>query len=89
MSTYSGWGNGRDALTIWHMIMEERAQRVIHNPEAARSVTEADAQRAMTIMMMSRKRKIKQHHLEQEIRKKFPGRSFIKHGLSFILASDS
>ena len=58
MSSLSGWGNGRDALTLWHKIMEERAQRVIQIPETSRIVTEADAQSAVDLMMTNRKRKI-------------------------------
>ena len=58
------------------------------------SVTEADAKRAVDLIMTNRKRKIgkdkmNQHHLEQEMRKNFPGRLFIKYSQSFILASAS
>ena len=49
---------GRQALTLWHMIMEEQARRVIQTPEALMSRTQADAKRAVDLMITNRKRKI-------------------------------
>ena len=64
---YPGWGNARDIIAMWKVILEQRASRVVDAPEKQKTITKADAELAVKKMVTDRKPKGDQKNIKREL----------------------
>ena len=64
---YPGWGNARDIIAMWKILLEQRASRVVDAPEKQKTITKADAEQAVTKMVADRKPKGDQKNIKREL----------------------
>ena len=74
LQQYPGWGNARDIIAMWKIILEQRASRVVDAPEKQKTITESDTEQAVNKMVADRKPKgdqstIKRKQEEEKMQK--------------------
>ena len=63
---YPGWGNARDIIAMWKIILEQRASRVVDAPEKQKTITESDTEQAVEKMVADRKPKGEQNTIKRK-----------------------
>ena len=58
LRSYPGWGNARDLIAMWKVILEQRASRVVDAPEKRKTITSDDCHKAVSKMVSERKPKM-------------------------------
>ena len=74
LQQYPGWGNARDIIAMWKIILEQRASRVVGAPEKQKTITKTDTKQAVNKMVADRKPKgdrstIKRKQEEEKMQK--------------------
>ena len=74
LQQYPGWGNARDIIAMWKIILEQRASRVVDAPEKQKTITESDTEQAVNKMVADQKPKgdqstIKRKQEEEKMQK--------------------
>lgn len=69
LRSYPGWGNARDLIAMWKVIIEQRASRVVNTPEDRKTITKEDCHKAVSKMLSERKPKVDSKELEQSRKK--------------------
>ena len=64
---YPGWGNARDIIAMWKVLLEQRASRVVDAPEKQKTITKSDAEQAVKKMVVDRKPKGDQNNIKREL----------------------
>lgn len=77
---YPGWGNARDVIAMWKIILEERANRVYNSPEQRKTISYDDVTKAVAKMVGDRKPKGNMGEIESELEKEVEAMSeMMKH----------
>ncbi len=61
-----GWGNARDAIALWKLVLSHRANRVVNSPEDVKTITEADVLKAFDEMIQARTPKVTEKERKME-----------------------
>ena len=64
---YPGWGNARDIIAMWKVLLEQRASRVVDAPEKQKTIIKSDAEQAVKKMVVDRKPKGDQNNIKREL----------------------
>ncbi|XP_066921713.1 uncharacterized protein [Clytia hemisphaerica] len=69
LRSYPGWGNARDLIAMWKVIIEQRASRVVNAPEDRKTITKEDCHKAVSKMLSERKPKVDSKEHERSRKK--------------------
>ena len=67
LQQYPGWGNARDIIAMWKIILEQRASRVVGAPEKQKTITESDTEQAVNKIVTDRKPKGDQNTIKRKL----------------------